>query len=120
MDGKVVGVPALVDNLSLVYNKKLFQQAGVAEPTNDWTWDDFRAAAKKLTDASTHSYGWAYVNDGSEDTVWRFLAMLWQAGGDLLTSDNSKPAFDDAAGAGGADPTARHGGHRQVGVPRHR
>ena len=28
MNGKVVGVPALVDNLSLVYNKKLFQQAG--------------------------------------------------------------------------------------------
>jgi multiple sugar transport system substrate-binding protein len=98
VDGKVVGVPALVDNLSLVYNKKLFQQAGVAEPTNDWTWDDFRAAAKKLTNASTHAYGWAYVNDGSEDTVWRFLAMLWQAGGDLLTSDNSKSAFDDAAG----------------------
>ena len=98
VDGKVVGVPALVDNLSLVYNKKLFQQAGIAEPTNDWTWADFRAAAKKLTDASTHSYGWAYVNDGSEDTVWRFLAMLWEAGGDLLTSDNSKPAFDNAAG----------------------
>jgi multiple sugar transport system substrate-binding protein len=98
VNGKVVGLPALVDNLSLVYNKKLFQQAGVPEPTNDWTWDDFRAAAKKLTNASTHNYGWAYVNDASEDTVWRFLAMLWQAGGDLLTSDNSKPAFDDAAG----------------------
>jgi multiple sugar transport system substrate-binding protein len=98
VDGKVVGFPALVDNLALVYNKKLFAQAGIAPPTPSWTWDDFRAAAKKLTDASTHNYGWAYVNDGSEDTVWRFLAMLWQAGGDLLTPDNSKPAFDSAAG----------------------
>ena len=25
VDGKIVGVPALVDNLALVYNKKLFQ-----------------------------------------------------------------------------------------------
>ncbi len=90
--------PALVDNLSLVYNKKLFQQAGVAPPTNSWTWQDFRTAAKKLTNPSTHTYGWAYVNDGSEDTVWRFLAMLWQAGGELLTPDNTKPAFDSAAG----------------------
>jgi multiple sugar transport system substrate-binding protein len=98
VNGKVVGVPALVDNLSLVYNKKLFQQAGVALPTNSWTWQDFRTAAKKLTDPATHTYGWAYVNDGSEDTVWRFLAMLWQAGGELLTPDNSKPAFDSAAG----------------------
>jgi multiple sugar transport system substrate-binding protein len=98
VDGKVVGVPALIDNLSLVYNKAMFARAGVPAPTNDWTWQDFRDAAKKLTDAGTRTYGWAYVNDGSEDTVWRYLAMLWQAGGSLLTPDNTKAAFDSAAG----------------------
>jgi len=97
VDGKVVGVPALIDNLSLVYNKAMFARAGVAPPTNDWTWQDFRDAAAKLTDASTKTYGWAYVNDGSEDTVWRYLALLWQAGGDLLNADNTAPAFDSAA-----------------------
>ncbi|UQX90274.1 ABC transporter substrate-binding protein [Jatrophihabitans telluris] len=96
--GKVVGIPALVDNLSLVYNKKLFAAAGIAAPTNSWTWPQFRAAAAKLTDSATHTYGWSYINDGSEDTVWRYLAMLWQAGGDLLSSDNSKPVFDSPAG----------------------
>jgi multiple sugar transport system substrate-binding protein len=98
VDGKVVGVPALIDNLSLVYNKALFAKAHVAPPTNDWTWQDFRDAAKKLTDPSTKNYGWAYVNDGSEDTVWRFLALLWQAGGELLNADNTQAAFDSAAG----------------------
>ncbi|NUS52439.1 MAG: ABC transporter substrate-binding protein [Nocardioidaceae bacterium] len=98
VDGKVVGIPALVDNLALVYNKKLFEEAGVPLPTADWSWDDFRAAAAKLTDESTKTHGWAYVNDGSEDTVWRYLALLWQAGGDLLTEDDSKPAFDSPAG----------------------
>lgn len=95
---KVVGVPALVDNLSLVYNKALFRKAGVAPPNASWTWEDFAAAAAKLTDPSTKTFGWAYVNDGSEDTVWRYLALLWQAGGDLLTSDNKSPAFDSPAG----------------------
>jgi multiple sugar transport system substrate-binding protein len=98
VNGKVVGLPALVDNLSLVYNKKMFAQAGIPAPTNDWSWQQFRDAAKKLSDPGKHTYGWAYVNDGSEDTVWRFLAMLWQAGGDLLSKDNSKPAFDSPAG----------------------
>ncbi len=98
VNGKVVGVPALVDNLSLVYNKALFAKAGVPLPTANWSWDDFRAAAAKLTNPSTKNFGWAYVNDGSEDTVWRYLAMLWQAGGELLTPDNSKPAFDSTAG----------------------
>ena len=45
VDGKVLGVPALVDNLAIVYTKDLFAAAGVPEPTADWTWDDLRAAA---------------------------------------------------------------------------
>lgn len=98
VNGKVVAVPALVDNLSLVYNKKLFKAAGLPEPTADWSWEDFRTAAAKLTDSKTKNFGWAYVNDGTEDTVWRYLALLWQAGGDLLTPDNTKPAFDSPAG----------------------
>lgn len=98
VNGKVIGVPALVDNLALVYNKALFDQAGVAYPTKDWTWADFRDAAKRLTDTSAKQFGWAYVNDGSEDTVWRFLAVLWQAGGDLLNADNTASALDSDAG----------------------
>jgi multiple sugar transport system substrate-binding protein len=70
----------------------------VAYPTADWTWTDFRDAAKKLTDPGTKQFGWAYVNDGSEDTVWRFLALLWQADGDLLSPDNTKAAVNSPAG----------------------
>jgi len=99
---KIVGVPALVDNLALVYNKKLFDQAGMSYPTADWTWDDFRAAAKRLTDPSTKQFGWAYVNDASEDTVWRFDALLWQAGGDILTPDQKHAAFNSPAGVAAA------------------
>jgi multiple sugar transport system substrate-binding protein len=98
VNGRVVGVPALQDDLALVYNKQLFKQAGVAPPTADWTWDDFRNAAKRLTNTAQHRYGWAYVADGTEDTVWRFVALLWQAGGDLLTPDGQHAAFNSAAG----------------------
>ncbi|MFD0687886.1 ABC transporter substrate-binding protein [Actinomadura fibrosa] len=94
--GKIYGVPALVDNLGLVYNKKLFDAAGVGYPKPTWTWDDFRSAAKKLT--GDKRYGWAYVSDGTEDTVWRFLALLWQAGGDLLGAGDKEAAFDSPAG----------------------
>lgn len=33
----------------LFYNQKLFDQAGLPYPTDDWTWDDMVSAAKKLT-----------------------------------------------------------------------
>jgi multiple sugar transport system substrate-binding protein len=38
------------------------------------------------------------VNDASEDTVWRFDALLWQAGGDILTPDQKHAAFNSPAG----------------------
>jgi multiple sugar transport system substrate-binding protein len=98
VNGKVIGIPALVDNLAVVYNKKLFAQAGLQPPSANWTWSDFVADAKKLTDASKKQYGTAYVTPGTEDTVWHWEALLWEAGGQLLNSGNTKAAFNSAAG----------------------
>jgi len=95
---KIVGVPALVDNLAIVYNKKLFADAGVAPPSPTWTWDDFRAAAAKLTDPAKGQYGWLIPADASEDTVWHYVPMLWEAGGDILSSDNQHAVFNSEAG----------------------
>ena len=95
---KTVGVPALVDNLAIVYNEKLFADAGVAPPNANWTWDDFRSAAAKLTDPTKGQYGWLIPADGSEDTVWHYLPMLWEAGGDILSSDDQHAAFNSEAG----------------------
>ena len=95
---KIVGVPALVDNLAIVYNKQLFAEAGVAPPSPDWTWADFRAAAAKLTDPAKGQYGWLIPADGSEDTVWHYLPMLWEAGGDILSPDNETAVFNSEAG----------------------
>ncbi|HEV7420007.1 MAG TPA: ABC transporter substrate-binding protein [Mycobacterium sp.] len=95
---KIVGVPALVDNLAIVYNKKLFADAGIEPPTAAWTWDDFRAAAARLTDPGKGQYGWLIPADGSEDTVWHYIPMLWEAGGEILTPDNEHAAFNSDAG----------------------
>ena len=40
VNGKQYGVPGNFSNVVLIYNKDLFDQAGVAYPTDDWTWDD--------------------------------------------------------------------------------
>ncbi|HEY2803843.1 MAG TPA: extracellular solute-binding protein, partial [Actinomycetota bacterium] len=98
VDGKVLGVPALVDNLAVVYNKDLFKAAGVPTPTPDWTWDDFRAAAKATTDAPNKVFGLAFPADGSETMVWQYEAMLWEAGGDILNTANTQAVFNSDAG----------------------
>ena len=98
VDGRVLGVPALVDNLAVVYNKDLFAAAGVPEPTPDWTWEDLRAAAAATTDPANKVFGLSFPVDGSETTVWQYVAMLWAAGGDILNEDNSEAIFNSEAG----------------------
>ncbi|AYF97636.1 extracellular solute-binding protein [Protaetiibacter intestinalis] len=93
---KIIGFPALVDNLSLIYNKTVFDAAGVDYPTEDWTWDDFRDAAKKMTDPSTETYGYAYSVSGSEETTWQFWPHLWQNGGEILADDGTAAFASDA------------------------
>jgi multiple sugar transport system substrate-binding protein len=98
VNGKVYGIPALVDNLAVVYNKDLFAKAGLAEPSPDWTWDDFRADAKALTDTPNNVFGAVFPADASGTMVWQYEALLWEAGGDILTPDNTKAAFNSAEG----------------------
>ena len=93
-----IGFPAVVDNLSLIYNTTVFDAAGVDYPTEDWTWEDFRAAAKELTDASTNTYGYAYSVSGSEETTWQFWPHLWQHGGQILSDDGATAEFNSEAG----------------------
>jgi multiple sugar transport system substrate-binding protein len=98
VNGKVIGIPALVDNLAVVYNKTLFAKAGLPLPGPGWTWQQFQADAKKLTNPAIKQYGTAYVTPGSEDTVWHWEALLWEAGGALLSADGKQAAFDSPAG----------------------
>ncbi len=42
-------IPFALVTTVLYYNKDAFDAAGLSYPTNKWTWDEFRSAAKKLT-----------------------------------------------------------------------
>lgn len=54
VDGKVYGLVRDADASILYYNKDIFDQAGVAYPTENWTWDDLRSAAEKLTQVESN------------------------------------------------------------------
>jgi multiple sugar transport system substrate-binding protein len=98
VNGKVIGIPALVDNLAVVYNKTLFAQAHLTPPGPGWTWPQFVADARALTSPAKKQFGTAYVTPGTEDTVWHYEALLWEAGGSILAPGNKKAAFDSPAG----------------------
>jgi len=67
---RILAIPRDVAPFACVfYNKKLFDEAGLPYPTDDWTWDDLLRLARALTktDATGHItqygfYGWAWQN----------------------------------------------------------
>jgi multiple sugar transport system substrate-binding protein len=75
--GKVYGLQPVTNTIGLFYNKDILAQAGVQPPT---TWDELKAAAKKLT--SGNRYGIAFTATADYEGTWQFLPFMWTAGGD--------------------------------------
>lgn len=48
-EGKLVGLPGLLNTYGIFYNKKSFQDAGLPEPKIGWTYDEFFTAMEKLS-----------------------------------------------------------------------
>ncbi|MCA5924840.1 sugar ABC transporter substrate-binding protein [Curtobacterium oceanosedimentum] len=76
-EGKLYGLQPVTNSIALYYNKKLLTEAGVEPPK---TWDELKAAAKKLTEGST--YGFAMSNINTYEGTWQFLPLFWSNGGD--------------------------------------
>ena len=47
-EGDQLALPETFSTVLLFYNADLFDQAGVDYPTDEWTWDDARAAAESI------------------------------------------------------------------------
>ncbi|WP_025159289.1 ABC transporter substrate-binding protein [Leifsonia aquatica] len=91
--GTQYGLPTGFQAGILAYNKDLFDKAGVAYPTADWTWDDAEAAAKKITDPAAGVWGLQQPAH-----FWEFYSTLAAAGGEFFNKDKTKAAFDSQEG----------------------
>jgi ABC-type glycerol-3-phosphate transport system substrate-binding protein len=54
---KKLAVPFVDVPMWILVNKDLLAKHGVEMPANDWTYDDFREVAKKITDPEAGEYG---------------------------------------------------------------
>lgn len=80
-DGEFYCPPKDFSTLGLIYNETMFEEAGLDVPT---TWDELQSAAEQLTNEDEGVYGLSLSADAA-----RFLAFLYQAGGEVLADDGT-------------------------------
>ncbi len=59
-EDQLYALPQEVSPYVIYYNKDMFEAAGLELPTDDWTMDDFYAAAKALTNPDKNVYGYRH------------------------------------------------------------
>jgi multiple sugar transport system substrate-binding protein len=91
--GKIYGLPSDAQGHILAYNKKMFDDAGVKYPSNDWTWNDLVQVAKQITKADQNKWGIAVPGNSGLGTLYRGN-FVYAAGGSLTTPDYKKSALD--------------------------
>ncbi|SDD34565.1 ABC transporter substrate-binding protein [Actinokineospora iranica] len=92
--GKTYGVPFVFSTPVFYYNATLFQQAGLDPANPPKTWDEVRAAAKKIKEA-TGKDG-AYLDCLTKEAKdWCFQALVRSNGGRVLSEDRKSLTFAD-------------------------
>lgn len=82
--GHYYGLPLDTNTRVVIYNKALFQQAGISQPPT--TTDEFQAAATKLHALGANIFGYA---EGGLDG-WNILPWVWSFGGAVTNADYTK------------------------------
>lgn len=82
IDGKQFGIPQKFSNVVMVYNKDLFDQAGVKYPTDEWTWEDELNAAKKIKALGNGVWGTLRPVQ-----TFEFFKTVKQNGGSMMSED---------------------------------
>lgn len=87
VDDVSYGVPKDFDTIGVWINKDLFEQAGVAIPDADWTWDDFQSTAAEIS--TTLAADGVYGGAGGMDGQTTYYNTILQAGGQVIDGQSS-------------------------------
>ncbi|MEU5317458.1 sugar ABC transporter substrate-binding protein [Streptomyces sp. NPDC021056] len=97
VDGKVYGIPRTGYSMGLIYNRALFEKAGLDPDRPPATWDELRAAAKKIAALGDGTVGYADYSAQNQGG-WHFTAELYSQGGDVVSDDGKKATVDTPEG----------------------
>jgi ABC-type glycerol-3-phosphate transport system substrate-binding protein len=96
-NGKVYALPRIYYTTGLVYNRDLFKQAGLDPDKPPTTWAELATDAAKISALGGGVTGYEDYS-GSNTGGWHFGDEIDSLGGNLVSSDGTKAAFNGAQG----------------------
>jgi multiple sugar transport system substrate-binding protein len=96
LEGKTYALPKDWGTLGLVYLPAAFEAAGIDEPTEDWAWDDLKAAAEAIS-ANTDYGGFCQNADWARFAPWAFGNGGAYASADFTTAMVDSAEVKEAA-----------------------
>ncbi len=106
--GTMYSLPMEATNLGIIYNKTLFEEAGLDPERPPQTWDELREYSRRLSvdengDGRYEQIGFfvpAVPSSGPQGAymMWQWTPFLWQAGGNLVNEEQTEILWDEEAG----------------------
>ncbi len=99
--GKLYGLPTSNYQMGLIYNRKIFQEAGLDPDDPPTTWDQIRQDAKAIQDKlGSRGINGYMDNSGGNQGGWHLVSEMYGVGSKAVDADGQKAAFDDAGTKG--------------------
>ncbi len=94
-EGKTYGLPTNNETMALIWNAKVFKDAGLDPDNPPATWDDVVAYSKQIHDKlGIAGYG-LVAKQNAGNTPFRFMPQLWAYGGGALDEASESPSYKD-------------------------
>ena len=93
MKGTIYGMPVGFTTHCLYFNKDIFDKAGLAYPSSDWTWDDLQKNAQLITEKVPGVKGFSFQLKADP---YDFEMYLWSNGTSYMDNNGNTDGYLNA------------------------
>ena len=94
-EGRIFGLPLLVETSVLAWNKELYRQAGLDPQAAPASWDEVEANAEQIRALGDDIYGFYFSGGGCGGCmIFTFAPLVWASGADILSADGQTATLD--------------------------
>ncbi|MBB3236769.1 ABC transporter substrate-binding protein [Phyllobacterium endophyticum] len=93
-DGRIYALPMSADASVLLWNKRLFKQAGLDPEKGPTNWSEIEEAAGKVNALGGDVHGFYFSGACGGCNAFTFMPLIWASGGDILVDDGKRATID--------------------------